>query len=98
MKILVSSKALALKLSEIDFDRDSVQSVSLAGLIPGPVELRIGTQTKAVKIYVESIEWSGMINQRQRNWRWVARLLGSVEEQPVVLEISESIINVIFQY
>ena len=99
MKILVSSKALANKLSRIDFANDSVFNVVL-----NPVgnttscELSINTNTQSIKIVVESIKFQAAVNQEHRNWKWVMKLLSSVEEQPVVLEISEHVVNVIFQY
>lgn len=99
MKILVSSKALAKKLSEIDFDNDSVFNVTLNPVANTKTcELSINTTKHSVKIMVESIIFRASIIQEHRRWDCVRDLLNKAEEQPVVLHITEYCTNVIFQY
>jgi len=109
MKIIVSSKALAKKLSEIDFNNNSVISVGIkrgyGKFTLG--ELSINTVKYSVKINVDVITDNlnvdvitdkDYIMQEHRRWDWVRDLLNKVDEQPIVLEISQYFINVIFQY
>lgn len=99
MKVLVSSKALAKKLSEIDFDNDSVYNVVL-----NPVgntttcELSINTTKYSVKILVESIIFKAAVIQEHRRWDAIRDLVNKADDQPIVLEINERVTNVIFQY
>jgi len=99
MKILVSSKALANKLSRIDFDNDSVYN-----LVLNPIgnttscELSINTIKQSIKIMVESVKFQAAVNQEHRNWDWIKQTLMAVNDQPVVLEITENCVSVIFQY
>lgn len=103
MKILLSSKALAKFLSEIDFDTDQVRNVQL---LTRPAhkegdrtyDFMINTVYKRRCICVEVVEFEGYINQRGRDWVHLKNLVCLVEEQPIVLEIKENIMNVIFQY
>ena len=99
MKILVSSKALAKKLSEIDFDNDRVYNVVLNSIGNTTIcELSVNTNTKTVKVMVEVIVFQAAVKQDSRRWDWVKDLLTKIDEQPIVLEIKESVINVILQY
>ena len=94
MKIIVSSKQLAADLSLIDFDNDHVVEVGA-----DENELIIDTQEgTTVRIGCEMSQRTMIIKQENRRWDWVKRLVENVEEQPIVLDISENIINVIFQY
>jgi len=103
MKILVSSKALANKLSEIDFNNDDVYNVVLnpdkrvAGVF-GTCEMSINTKTQSVKIMIEAIVFKAAVVQENRRWDCIKDLVSMVADQPIVLHITENCTNVIFQY
>lgn len=99
MKVLVSSKALANKLSEIDFDNDSVYNVALNPVgNTNTCVLSINTTKYSVKITVESIIFKAAVIQEHRRWDCIRDLVNKVDDQPIVLEINERVTNVIFQY
>jgi hypothetical protein len=93
MKILMSSKLLASKLKEIDFEKESVERVTLDN-----DELILITQTSSVKFHVHVLEFKASVKQDGRRWDWVKSLVSRVEEQPIVLQIFDNVVNVIFQY
>ena len=93
MKILLSSKLLALKLKEIDFEKESVERVTL-----DKDELILITQTSSVKFQVNVLEFKASVKQDGRRWDWVKSLVSRVEEQPIVLQIFHNVVKVIFQY
>lgn len=99
MKILVSSKALAKKLSEINFDNDDVYNVTLNPIgNTTTCELSVNTKTQSFKIMVESIIFRASMNQEGRRWDCIKDLLSMVADQPVVLNITGYTTSVIFQY
>lgn len=94
MKTVVSSKQLATNLSLIDFDSDHVVEVGA-----DENELIIDTaEGTTVRIGCEISQRTLIIKQENRRWDWVKRLVDNVEEQPIVLDISENVVNVLFQY
>lgn len=93
MKVIVSSKNLYKRLSEIDFNKESIYNVVLEDNV-----LRINANTKSVEIYCEIVTFKASIKQENRRWDWVKELCSKVEEQPITLHISENVVNVIFQY
>lgn len=93
MKVIVSSKTLYKRLSEIDFDKESVYNVVLEDNV-----LRINANTKSVEVYCETVTFKASVKQANRRWDWIKELCNKVEEQPIVLEIYENGVNVIFQY
>lgn len=93
MKILLSSKYLALKLSEIDFDKESVWNVSLNDRI-----LNINTATKCIQVHVEVIRFAAQVRQDHRRWVWIYHVVRNVSECPIVLEIRENVTDLIFQF
>lgn len=93
MKILLSSKLLAYKLKEIDFEKESVEMVILVN-----DELILSTQKSSVKFQVHVLEFNAIVKQDGRRWNWIKSLVSSVEDQPVVLHIFDNVVNVIFQY
>jgi len=103
MKILVSSKALAKKLSEINFDNDDVHNVVLnpdkrvVGAFTS-CEMSINTRTQSVKIMVEAVVFKAAVVQDNRRWDCIKDLVSMVADQPIVLHITENCTNVIFQY
>jgi len=94
IEVLVSSKLLAAKLSEIDFSFDGVDSVSINGNT-----LTINTRTKTIDIECAAIR--KLIDdcpQQGRRWDWVEDTVKAVSDQPIILKIDIKVINVIFQY
>jgi hypothetical protein len=94
MKVILSSKQLAQELSKIDFDTDRVVEVEGES-----GELCIDTQLgKTIRIICEVFNPEIIISQESRRWDWVYKLAKKVDEQPIVLDISENSVNIIFSY
>lgn len=93
MKVLVSSKQLADKLKEIDFNCDNVEYVSLEGDY-----LSLMTRTKVVELYVASDERNNTIVQTDRRWDWIKETVSQIDEQPIVLDIQQWQTKVILEY
>jgi uncharacterized protein (UPF0218 family) len=94
MKILVSSKHLAAKLNEIDFNNDKVMSIG-----DNVTEVIIKTINRDIELYAEILIFSANpIDQQERRWDWIKELVNKVDEQPICLDIKEKFVNVIFQY
>jgi len=93
MKILLSSKLLASKLKEIDFEKERIERVVL-----NDGELTLIAQTTSVKFHVHILEFKSSVRQDSVMWDWVRSLVDSVDDQPIVLQIFENSVNVIFQY
>lgn len=99
MKLLVSSKQLAKKLSELP-EMEFVLSATLrrdekykdAGI------LLLLTQTKAIEICVHILKFEAALNQEGRRWDGIYRLVKKCQEQPITLELFPRVTNVIFQY
>ena len=99
MKILVSSKTLAIHLKEIDFTGGEYMVSACLKKESNHYDLILSTENKAVSIPVEVLIHTVLpYKQHNRRWDWVKELVSKVDEQPVTLEICEQIINVIFQY
>jgi hypothetical protein len=98
-RFLCSSIHLANKLREIQFeDGESVLFVSKK--ISEDV-LLIETDCRDINVFVSFspfVESGIKINQTDRRWDWVKDLLCKVDDQPILIEINEQIVNVIFQY
>lgn len=93
MRVLVSSKYLAKKLAEIDFDKETVERVALEN-----EELTLITASKAVKINVSVIQFKAAYKQTNRGWNHVYRIVSSIADEPVILRINEYGLQIIFQY
>ncbi len=94
MKVVVSSKALAKALGELDLENERVYNVVLENDL-----LSINTDTKTVKIGVGTFVFQAAVpDQSDVKWDWVKRLVSAVEDQPIALHIYPKGINVIFQY
>lgn len=93
MKILISTKQLAQDLSKIDFETEIVRQV-----IGEKDKLILCTDEQNVEIDCHVVEIESIIIQENRRWDWVKQIVEQVNEQPVVLAISEHNINVIFSY
>jgi len=93
MKILISSKQLAIDLAKIDFDNETVMQVRGEGS-----NLVINTDKQTIEIWCEMLQFEPRVKQENRRWDWVKSLVSRVEEQPIVLDIHENVVNVIFKY
>jgi hypothetical protein len=92
MKLLISSKTLATGLSKIDL---SITKVELSG---DELLLWSGSDYIQVRIGYRISEHGQSLYQNGVRWDWVKRLVDKVDEQPIILDISERSVNIIFQY
>lgn len=94
MRFICSSKSLGNKLKAFFHNDSRVETISYHNktlTIVGPKEF--------FNLDVEGKPWEiDALNQSGRRWDWVRDTLLQVDDQPVVLDVSEKIINVIFQY
>lgn len=97
MEFIISSKYLAKLLSVIDFYNDNVNSVWYDS---STNRLTIKTNHNSIDIRVTMINTPIVtsINQSNRRWDWLNKLVTSVEDQPIVIRISEMTLNITFQY
>lgn len=93
MKILISSKVLSDNLDKINFEDEYVIQVRGEGS-----KFIINTNSQTIEICCEILRFSPRVKQNNRRWDWVANLVDKVDEQPIVLDIYENVINVVFQY
>ena len=93
MKVLLSSKLLASELAKIDFENEQVFQVRGEGS-----NLIINTDKQTLELWVEMLKFEPRVKQENRRWDWVKKLVSCADEQPIVLDIHENVVNVIFQY
>ncbi|MDD3875453.1 MAG: hypothetical protein PHT69_02470 [Bacteroidales bacterium] len=93
MKVLLSSKLLASELAKIDFENEQVFQVRVEGS-----NLIINTDKQTLELWVEMLNFEPRVKQENRRWDWVKKLVSCADEQPIVLDIHENVVNVIFQY
>ena len=93
MKILLSSTTLANKLKEFDFKSDSIWAVRCED-----GKMYLDSNVKTVVISCEILEFKARIKQDNRRWDFIKDLVTNVNEQPIVLNITEDLVNVIFSY
>ena len=96
MNILVSSKLMYQKLSEIDFDTVSL-SVADVIAVNGGIELVL-SDYKKIEIPCEVSGYLTTQSQFQARFDWVKKLLGQVDEQPVNIIIDGKNLTVAFHY
>ena len=92
MKVVISSKSLYEELKKIDFDNESVESVKFI-----EDNMIIFTQISCVILWIENKEKISF-NQHNARWDWVKKLLSQVDEQPIVINVNENKVSVIFEY
>ena len=99
--IIISSKVLKDKLSEINLDETSIRDV-LVGENTLQINSCNGKAVKAncdcVKDYTVSNCISVNIPQGGRRWDWEKIFVNSISEQPIVLRISEKNIRISVDY
>lgn len=93
MKVLLSSKLLASELAKIDFENEQVFQVRGEGS-----NLIINTDKQTLELSVEMLQFEPRVKQENKRWDWVKKLVSCADEQPIVLDIHENVVNVIFQY
>lgn len=93
MKILISSKQLAAELVKIDFGNETVMQVRGEGS-----NLVINTDKQTIEMWCEMLQFEPRVRQENVRWDWVKRLVNVVEDQPIVLDIRENIVSVIFHF
>lgn len=94
MKIVISSEALATKLNDIDFDISSIECLQYEN---NHLTLYVNDTTISIGC-AASFDRSKIYNQDCVRWEFIKTLMNQVDEQPVVLDISEANISVIFNY
>ena len=92
IRIIVSSKHLANQLNELN--TDEIYRVD----VDGDNCIAISTATQSVDIHcvVDSID--KRLYPEGRRWDWLRKLVNQVDEQPIILEISEVSLKVYFVY
>ncbi len=94
MKVIVSSETLALTLKKMDLDNNPVNKIASTD---GGLIAFIHNDSSVVRLHCE-VSDSGACEQNDARWDWVRDLVNSVPEQPIVLDIQEQRVKVIFEY
>lgn len=95
MKAIISSRYLASKLNEIDFTAKWIKDLYSEN--DKTIVLHFNTDENITLMCEVGIRWPHM-NQENVRWDWVKKLVNQVDEQPIILNINESRIEIIFQY
>lgn len=94
MNILISSKYLSSVLKKINFNEDNVQYI-----LGGSYEISFVTTVKTIDVSCIIIsDFTPRIKQAERRWDWIKKLVSNVNDQPIVLNISENNVKVSFDY
>lgn len=99
MRVLISSKVLQTGLMRFDLHFNPIRTaiINIAG--SGVWEFSLISDVHIERIDCEVLSKAyERKNQAGRKWDWVLELVSRVDEQPIVLDIHEKTINVIFQY
>ena len=96
MQLIISSKYLAVELSQIDFISDSVQSIQSEGD-------RMNIETNERYIVLDGNltcepAYSEMIPQEHAGWKEIKKLTNLIDEQPIILEIEPNKVSVTLNY
>lgn len=106
MKVKVSSKELATKLSRIDFSENVVRSVSFikiktlsdaVNIYEMKLNLKDSYQTVIVEIN-DNKNFKDFIIQKYNRWDLLRNLTMSINDQPITLEIKTGILNVVLNF
>lgn len=97
MKFIVSSKGLFRILSQIDFESDRVESIIC---VNNEVLELLTAKGDTVKIFAtnKNTEGEKSIPQDYRRWDWVYNLVKKIDDQPIVIEVSQNLLNILIQY
>ena len=96
MQLIISSKYLAVELSQIDFINDKVQSIQSEGD-------RLNIETNERYIVLDGNltcepAYSKMINQERAGWKEIKKLVNYLDEQPLILNIEDNKVSVTLNY
>lgn len=94
IKFLVSSEYMAEMLMTIDWEKQSVERISV-------FEYEITLLTQNTALTISCHVFTGSVKSlaiKKGNWGNVKELLSKIPDQPVLMEIYDNIINVTFQY
>ena len=95
MKIIISTKYLALNLNKINFfEGDYVSEVT--GLVDG-IRLKVGPDDFYIDLECD-VNKAETLEQSDVRWDCIRKTVLAISEQPAVLEISEKAVNVILSY
>jgi hypothetical protein len=106
MKVKVSSKELATKLSRIDFSENVVRSVSFikiktlsdaVNIYEMKLNLKDSYQTVIVEIN-DNKNFKDFIIQKYNRWDLLRNLTMSINDKPITLEIKTGILNVVLNF
>lgn len=103
MKILISSKQLASDLNQINFQNDTViGAYTMSNILNKSTFLVLITHHGHIMIGCQILQSSygsdNILYQTDRRWDWVKKLVDAVKDQPIVLDIKETSVNVMFSY
>ena len=93
MRVIISSKLLASKLNQFDFETDHIIQVCASKDC-----LHVVSKTKEVEIncHIDSEHYT--LPQHNRRWEHIKSIVNRVEEQPIVLLMTEAGNKVIFEH
>lgn len=93
-KIIISSKYLQSLLSHIDFKDDGVEFIKFNGqtmnICADKIMLEADISDTPIKEHI--------LNQSTNRWEWVYKLVCEIEEQPIVMDITEERVNITVSY
>lgn len=93
MKLIVSSWYFGRMLKEFDVVNNRIDSVRLSSnrftIYSGDKQKTIDVEGKGDRVFQD---------QTDRRWDWVMDTLLEVSDQPTVIEVTDKVVNVIFQY
>ena len=98
MKIIISSNRLRNELSKIDFGCDNVINVSSKNNLLTERYIRLNTLHQSIIIFCKIDLVNEEFDQKDARWDWVDRLVNQIDDQPIVLDISNNNIRVSVNY
>lgn len=100
MRIVISSKVLANALERI-YPKDMVYCATVRNsklILQTANDINISIIVEAAKDFDTRAAEGEVMAQIDNRWDWVYDLVRRVQDQPIVLEIGQKKVNVIFQY
>lgn len=100
MKFIISSKHLANTLSSIDFLNDNIENIIFCEYQSVNI-LTVQTRKTSIEINLNMVvqrPFIKKIRQNSRRWDWLNKLVTSVEDQPILITVTEDKLDITFQY
>lgn len=98
MRLLISTVCLKNGLGSFDLTSENIHTAHLHPHDNFHV-LTLTSDKRSVDIHCVALKESGGIKDtKYRRWDWIKQLVELVGEQPIILDIGDRIIDVIFQY